>query len=360
MQSTQKKRFLILMLLFWAVIYPNTAHAFWHNLKSPYPTHNLKVNQAELNCPSITPRPQDLNFTSIYKDGDTAKSVEKFGSRINYEKQIKDIKTFENIISKWVENLYLTPNQIVSQCIKPWLTTWAEDNALLNIESTSQGQAVRKWHLAAISSHYLQIKDVGLFTNADKQKIEIWLESMANQVMADYPPNDSRLSRNNNHQYWAAWSVMITGVALNNRKFYKYGIQNFKKAMQQVGKNGSLPLELDRKSKAFHYHLFALSPLVMIAETAHENGYNLYKYRSGALLNLIKFTLNNLENNQRGISSLTGVEQNLGRTITAGQLAWLIPYNNAHNDVIAKKWIKKLSPMKQKRIGGNLTIIYSE
>ncbi len=341
----------------------SNAWGFWYDLKSPYPITITKKNTSTKNvfeCGTPPLPPQNLNFTSKYSSSDPHKSIISPTEYKTYLSQTKDVNNFERQISKWLENFYKKHERQNITCMTDWLYEWAINDAFLLSKASGQGEAVRKWHLATIASHYIQIKDLGMMDNYKKSMIENWLNQLAHQVINDYPLNSSRLSRNNNHQYWAAWSVMITGVALNDRKFYNFGIQNYKKAMKQITINGALPHELRRKDKAFHYHLFATLPLVMMAETAHKNGLNLYKYKNNGLKKLVNFNLDNLENNQEPIRALTNEEQNLDRTVTSGQLSWLIPYHIKYNDERAQKWIKKLSPMRQKRIGGNLSLIYSE
>jgi poly(beta-D-mannuronate) lyase len=353
MINIQKKRILILCGLICWVLIPQSANAFWYDLKSPYPVLNDREALIAKNCLIATIPPAHLMFSSIYKQDDDSSSIADKNLEKSYKKQTKPIWDYENKISKWTHN-----NE--ADCALSWMHEWAERNAMLKLDVSAQGEAIRKWFLATISSHYIQIKTQYIIDKNRKQTIEKWLDKLAKQVMIDYPAKSDQISRNNNHKYWAAWSVMITGIALNNRSYYKYGIQNFKKAMKQVTEDGALPLELKRKSMAFHYHLFALLPLVMIAETAKENGYNLYKYNNNALLKLINFTLNDLDNNQRKTTELTAIDQNLDRAVNSGQLAWLVPYYNSKKDERALKWILKFSPMKQRRIGGNLSQIYSE
>lgn len=359
-KNRQKRRLLIIIFSLCIVLYTQSAEAFWHNLKSPFPAIKIENELPVLKrskCKNPPAPPKDLNFVSIYSNTNTSSSIINKAAQERYRGRTKNIWAYERQISNWVQNIRNKKNKSYSlTCSIFWLEAWAKENALLKVETSPQGKAVRKWHLAVISSHYIQIKH--LITKQQQFQIENWIRNLAKQVIEDYPNNSSRMSHNNNHQYWAAWSVIITGITLNDRQLYQHGIQVFKRAMQQINKNGSLPLELKRQSKAFHYHLFSLSPLVMIAETAKINGYNLYKYRSNALLNLIEFTLEEINNEQNQITKLTGVKQDLTRSITGGQLAWLVPYSVHYNDDSVQDLINQFSPMKQRRIGGDLSQIY--
>ena len=320
------------------------------------------LEQSDDACPTAPLPPSHMNFTSIYTDKTEGTSIIDAHAENLYRQQTNAINQYETQIYKWIEKGFAPENNTRTPitCTIDWLSDWANQNALLGIEISSQGEATRKWTLASLSSQYIQIRKTKWIAPEKRKTIDDWLYHLAAQVMEEYKRDRHRTSRNNNHQYWEAWSVMITGVALNEPKFYKWGVRNFKKAMQQVQKDGTLPLELSRQGKAFHYHLFATTPLVMMAETAKKNGLNLYKYRHNSLLKLINLNLKELENNQEYLTATTETAQDLTGTITPRQLAWLVPYRQNYPDRRADKWIEELNPMIQRGIGGNLSRIYSD
>jgi poly(beta-D-mannuronate) lyase len=337
--------------------------AYFTALKSPYPLQTLLLNNLEESnqkCPMTPSVVIDMEYISVYTDKSNGHSIVDPKAQKTYTAQTAKIKSYETQIYKWIESV-LSGNRTNNHPIKcsvKWLSDWAQQNALLGHNISAQGEAVRKWTLATLSSQYIQIKDAKFIDKNQKHHIENWLSKLADQVMKDYAPNPKRASRNNNHQYWTAWSVMITGVTLNNRSYYQWGIKNYKKSIKKINHDGSLPLELDRQSKAFHYHVFAAAPLFMMAETAKKNKYNLYKYQNSKILKLADFILDNLESNQKNITLITGKEQDLTRSITGSQLAWLNIYDKRYPDNRAKKWIHQLQPMIQRRIGGNISRLF--
>ena len=65
-------------------------------------------------------------------------------------------------------------------------------------------------------------------------------------------------------------------MAVNARGLFTWGLEHYRLGVSQIGPDGTMPLEMARKSKARHYHNFALMPFVLIAEVAAQNGVDLY------------------------------------------------------------------------------------
>lgn len=365
MINMRKIAYLIILIATFQLAYPHKSYGFWYELKSPYPLQTKKLNQLEnktKKCDVAPSIPKHMNFTSIYGDGDASRSTVNQSLEKRYQKQIQNIRVFERFVHKNLERTLSNKEKTRQSihCSFKWLENWADQNAMLKIQVSAQGQAVRKWTLASLASAYIQMQKINWIETSRKTNIEKWLGDLAYQVVADYNDDAEKASRNNNHQYWSAWAVMITGIVTNDRKLYWWAIKNYKKAIRQIDKDGTLPLELIRQSKAFHYHIFAVAPLIMIAETAKANGYNLFKYKNSRILKLINLILNELDHDQEYLTHKTGKTQDLTRTITSGQLAWLIIYDKNYDDTRAQKWIETLAPLKQRRIGGNLSLLYSD
>ncbi|MFK5047780.1 alginate lyase family protein, partial [Klebsiella pneumoniae] len=82
------------------------------------------------------------------------------------------------------------------------------------------------------------------------------------QAIAQIYNQPKRADNFNNHAYWAGLAVTAAGVAANDRDLFDWGIGKYHLGAGQVTAQGTLPLEMARRGKALHYHLFALTPLV--------------------------------------------------------------------------------------------------
>ena len=72
----------------------------------------------------------------------------------------------------------------------------------------------------------------------------------------------------NNHRYWAGLAVCAAGITRNDTREFHFGMDALNAGVDEIGPTGALPRELERAAMALHYHLYALAPLIMLAELA--------------------------------------------------------------------------------------------
>ncbi|NKB19765.1 MAG: hypothetical protein GKS01_04385 [Alphaproteobacteria bacterium] len=308
-------------------------------------------------CKSPPASVKDLTFDGFYKHGSGSSVVDKEAMR-KYRTARKPIDKFARTIIK-MSDRYLASaesNAAIAQCVFDWLYQWASGRAFLG-EVSRQGGYVRKWALGTISLAYLKIRKAQSFDATKQKKIKKWIADWAEIVRDDYSTDIHKSSRNNNHAYWASWSVGLAGVALNNRSHFDWMVERQHIAMRQIEDDGTLPLEMKRRSKALHYHVYSTQVLVMIAALAARNGTNLFGIENGALHRLIKRTVSGLSN-QSYFTEKTGKKQTWVGRVSGGKLAWMEAYNARFPTSEIKRWIEKYRPMKNRRIGGNATLLY--
>lgn len=334
------------------------APSFADPLNSPYKQPPAAISYTPQPCQKPDSPVRDMIYESFYTNKKEGRSHINQKALDKYREDTKPIRAFEINISQHAEQFMVTGNPSHAECVVEWLYHWANGQALLG-KTNAQGIAVRKWTLGVLGAAYTQINQV---TGLEKKKTDLideWLSLLAQSVKYDYSRGPEMASRNSNHMYWAAWAVMITGIALNDDRLFDWAIGEYKKAIDQIEKDGTLPLEMARQSKAFNYHVFSTGPLVMMAEAGEENGRGLYQYKDGMLHILVGRVISELETGQAYIKEKTGEKQNLTGTITPGQLAWMEPYRKRFNFKRTDPWLDKLRPMKQRRLGGNLTLLYA-
>lgn len=309
-----------------------------------------------------TPRAmQDLVFDSFYEKGDKSASHVDKDAMTTYKAAIKPLSEYESTISA-MANRYLRsapPRTDIARCTLLWLDRWARQDALLGAEITPNGEFVRKWALAALSSSYLQIQDSPDISKKHKARVEKWLRRVADAVMADYSRDTGLRSRRNNHLYWAAWSVAIASAALDDRRMLDWALDKGRFGIDQIAADGTLPLELDRKGKALHYHAFAAGPLVLLAEIGMANGIgDLYTRNDRGLERLVDRVLEGLDD-PAWFAHRTDTPQNLTGTMSTQNLGWIVPYAERFSDPKAKAWIARITPpVIQRRTGGDSLLLY--
>ena len=243
------------------------------------------------------------------------------------------------------------------QCLVNQWTGWAAAHALLGQPSNHIGNAVRKWTMAAVATSYLKLRDnlqPGIAT-ADRQRIEGWLTALAEQVRKDYQGRGP--DKANNHDYWAAWSVMVTAVILQRQDLFDWSYGVLVQAMGQVTPEGYLPNELRRQTRALAYHSFALLPLSTLAAFAEANHRPALALNQGAFAKLVAVVVANVDDDAAMVAKVghPQIKQSLKES---GRLAWLAPYESLTHDPALLPLIKQTMPLKSSMLGGDQTWLY--
>ncbi len=325
----------------------------------PVVAYDAQYAGAMYKCKEFPAPVKDLSYHSVYDDTDESRSIIDDKAYKAYKAAVEPIAKYETQLAK-LSNSYINSrgmDRSASYCALKAMKYWADNDALLG-SANSQGEAVRKWTLGTLATSYAQISSDPYLDKHEKKAVKHWLGQIAGRVVRDYSSNTDKKSRNNNHLYWAGWSVAMTGVAIDNRTYFGWGLRQGRKGLAAIQEDGTLPNELKRKGRALHYHIFATMPLTMLTWLAASNGINLQSGNPGSLERLAKLDLEGLEN-PGYFQQATGTKQDATRIFNASALAWLEAYNRMTPDAQAEKWLIKLRPMVQNRIGGDATLLYS-
>src|SRR5262249_18572681 len=147
----------------------------------------------------------------------------------------------------------------------------------------------------------------------------------------------------NNHLYWAALAAAATGIAADDRALFDWAVARYRFALTQIDADGALPQELARASRARHYHLFALAPLVMVAELGASNGLDLYAEHDGALHRLVARVVGSPDD-PAWFERRTGHPQERGEALTGWSLAWAEPYYARFHNARLVPYLARLRP----------------
>lgn len=220
-------------------------------LKPPFDIAQRRAQMGVSRTAKITCKPpptpvRDLIFHGFYRKG-TGSSIVDHDAMRRYRAARKTVDDFERHVIKQ-SDLYVATrpaNPDIAACVFNWLYRWAKAGAYLG-EVSHQGGFVRKWSLGTISLAYLKIRDARGLDPARKKTIGEWIGKWAAVVHDDYSAHLDRSSRNNNHAYWAAWSVGLAAVVLNNRDLFDWMVARYHMALRRIEPDGTLPLEFKR------------------------------------------------------------------------------------------------------------------
>jgi poly(beta-D-mannuronate) lyase len=240
------------------------------------------------------------------------------------------------------------------------LQAWAQAGALLGTVN-KQGAYERVWTLAGLSLAYLRVRHAARVDRAEVAEVEAWLGGVAQQVKSGFN-DEGPMSRLNNHACWAATAVASAALAAHNRDLFDWAVSTGKTALKQVRADGFLPLELQRRALALHYHLFALAPLVMLSELARANGGSL----RGADISddadlelgwLVERVIAGLRD-PSSFAKAAGAPQTITLPPRGADLAWAeIVYARTPNPQLGA-WIAAARPLRDDRLGGSMTLAF--
>jgi poly(beta-D-mannuronate) lyase len=183
---------------------------------------------------------------------------------------------FEHRITDGMNQYLATGNTSEAQCTLAQLDAWAQAHALLDYDPRSQSWYQVEWTLASAAITTSVLVNDPTLDPAQQQRVIAWLDAVSRKdISFERPDRDL-----NNHHYWRALAATATGVIASDDKLFRFGIDAYKDAIQEIDPAGAFPREMARHENAIHYQGFALQPLILIAEFASRQNIDLYAYNS--------------------------------------------------------------------------------
>lgn len=311
-------------------------------------------------CPPALPALSRIDIPGYYENHE------------EWNRQVKPLYSYLDSLAR-ITDSYVRQTQRsleAASCGLDWLHAWAKEDALMGHIMGQQGRYARKWASGSIALSYLKIRDQSGLDKAKKKIVEEWIDRFADVVKDS---STGGTSWRNNHAYWNGLTNMANGIVLNRRDLFESGIAAYRLALNEMRSDGVLPLELDRKEHALHYHNFALSPLVFIAEMAARQGINLSQEKSPRSLGLsgdgeadihklADLVIRFLEAPQyfKKFSSIPQATRKgkISDYIGDLELTWMEPYYARFKEPRLVRFICRLRPIYNWRTGGDATLAW--
>jgi poly(beta-D-mannuronate) lyase len=307
-------------------------------LKSPWDGHPVAFTDSPYTCPDPPPFSKSLDAEGYYIDAHH--SVIDPVKKAIYEKAAEAPDHLGEWTTQAADAYLRHGSRAGAQCVYTLLSAAAAAKAWSATMASGQAHYVQKWLLAATAMAYLKVRNTGVGTLEQDKEIQKWFGLLADQVR-DYV-DDKMTNPNsdawNNHRYWAGLAVCAAGIARNDSREFHFGIEAFKAGVDEIGPSGALPRELQRAGMALHYHLYALAPLIMLAELGEANGIDMYSQNHNALDRLVNLCEQGLQHPEI-FEKATGVEQNMPDKISGAVIGWAVPYVKRHPDAQLSAWI---------------------
>jgi poly(beta-D-mannuronate) lyase len=314
-------------------------------LQSPWDAAAVTATDVAYTCPAAPAFAKALEVGSYYKDAHM--------SVIDPEKQAafqaaSDAPTkLAQAVSKAADMYRAQGSRTAAACAYSLLEAAAKAGAWSGRMPTFQGTYVQNWTLSGVAISYLKVRQSGLGTQEQDAAIQRWFGAMAAQVRAYFDAGtlNPRSDAWNNHIYWAGLAVAAEGIADNDAKAFRWGVDMYKRGVDSIQPDGSLVAEMYRAQMALHYHLYALGPLILLAELGEANGVDLYAEDKGAIHRLVKFCVAGLDD-PTIFERRVGVKQVVSQPYEGEDIGWAVPYlrrfpNTALEALLAKApWMR--------------------
>ena len=320
-------------------------------LKSPWDGQTVALTDAAYKCPDPPPFAKSMDAESYYTDANH--SIIDEAKREAFRKATEAPTHLGQWAGEAADAFRTTGSRAAAACVYSLLGAAADAKAWTATMPTGQATYEQKWMLAGTSMAYLKVRSSGAGTPEQDKAIQGWLGTVADKIK-DYV-DGKRKSPNsdawNNHLYWAGLAVASSGVARNDLRDFKWGVDAYKTGVGDIQASGVLMREMARAGMALHYHLYALAPLIMIAELGEANGMDLYAENHGAIHRLAAISEAGLKD--PGIfKKATGVEQNVPDSISGAEIGWAVPYVKRFPDAQLSQWIAQAKTTRFWQWGG--------
>jgi poly(beta-D-mannuronate) lyase len=231
-------------------------------------------------------------------------------------------------------------SRAAAECVYSLLDAAAKADAWAGAMPHNQGVYDQNWMLSGTAIPYLKVRNSGVGTAEQRAEIQKWFLHVATQVRdyfddKHFHPNSDAW---NNHEYWAGLAIAASGIARNDKNAFKWGMATYSQGLDSIEPDGSLPAEMDRAGMALHYQIYALGPLVMLAELGEANGIDMYGARKGAIHRLVNFDVASMKDSEI-IVKRTGVAQNVSLPYTGQEIGWAVPYVKRFPNAQLSEWI---------------------
>lgn len=301
-------------------------------------------------CEPAPPGPRDLEGTGYYTDAAHSKIDPALQAR--NQAQTRPLNDYARRVADLSDAYLAHGDAAAGQCALTWLAAWARDGAMLGRMihgNNDQADYLREWTHGAAAMAYL--KTLPLATPAQRGLIAPWLEQLSRANLAYW--DDPRHKRNN-HYYWTGVGIMATALATRDAGLLRTAQAIYRKGIDDIQADGSLPMEMARGARALHYHDYAAAPLVTMAELAHEDGQDWYSYRDGALDRLARRVAEGYRDSD-WFARQAGVAQKDRQP--HGFTGWVEFYRRHAPDAHVFDALHAAGPFDEPRLGGDLTLM---
>ncbi len=326
-------------------------HAAGEHLASPWDAAKIIPTDAPYSCPAPPAFTRTLDLVDYYTDDKKSIIDEK---KLALYREESEAPTHLGQYATLAADAWLSKgSRAAAACVYSLLTAAAKADAWDDKMPANTGVYMQNWLLSGTAIAYLKVRSSGAGTADEDALIQKWFAVLAARVREYFDHKRMRPGSDawNNHMYWAGLSVAAEGIASGDAGTFLWGLTTYEMGMHAVKPDGSLDAEMRRSRMALHYQLYALGPLVMLAELGESNGLDLYAERDGAIHRLVEFDITAMKDPSL-IVKRTGETQNITVPYTGLEIGWAVPYIQRFPNADLSKFIAQAPSVRFWQCGG--------
>ena len=297
-------------------------HSPWDDRKGD---HKVEQTSAPYDCPAPPSFDKTLEIGSYYVDSHASVADPQ---KLAAFQKASEAPTHLSQFAALAADAYLYKgSRAAAVCVYSLLDAAAKANAWAGKMPGFQGVYVQNWLLSAVAISYLKVRPSGVATPHQDATIQKWFKMLGSRVEDYFSRAIMRGDSDgqNNHLYWAGLAIAAASIACNRPKDFESALSTYRAGLDAIQPDGSLIAEMNRGQMALHYHLYALAPLIMLAELAEANGLDLYAEHDGAIHRLVNLCVAGLEDPSL-FEKRTGVAQLVTLPYAGSDVGWAVPY----------------------------------
>ena len=321
-------------------------------LRSRWDMDPVKPTNIPYQCPAVVQLSRDLTTDGFYSDSKS--SVIDPAKWKAYSESSGPYKSLGNEAVAAADAYRITGSRAAAECVLKLLSSAAADGVFTGKMSSRQAYYVQGWVIGALAIAFLKVRDSGIIEPGQTVALTTWMKSVARQTMDFYDAAATKPGREagNNHLYWAGVEIAAIAIAANDRSMFDWAMKTYRNGVKQITPEGTLPLEMRRGQRALHYHLYAIAPLVYLAEFGKDNGLDLYGENHFAIKRLVNRAIAGLDGSGY-FDRETGIPQDTPKgPPTAEAISWGKVYVHTFPDPDISALIAKASSLSYMYLGG--------
>jgi poly(beta-D-mannuronate) lyase len=294
-------------------------------LRSPWDGRKVELTRAPYECPAAPPLAKTMDISAYYVDSHASVAdPEKFAA---FQKASENSNHLSQYVALAADAYLSKESRAAAICVYTLLDAAAKAEAWSGKMHDFNGVYIQNWLLSAVAISYLKVRDSRVGSPEQNAAIQKWFGQLAIRVRDYFDEEVRRLGpeKENNHLYWAGLAVAAAGIADSNPSDFQWGVAAYRMGLELIQPDGSLVAEMNRGQMAMHYNLYALGPLIMLAELGEANDLDLYAEQNGAIHRLVKFCVAALEDPTL-IEKRTGVKQLVTLPYSGSDIGWAVSY----------------------------------